>query len=421
MVRYRGDAHRLWVSPDVHRSDELAIDYEPGTIGSFVISPDGKRLLVGGTEGVRVYGLNDGRLIDQPFVAYQLAADKQRHVVAASGLDGTIVLRDATMLALLGSVIAAPPGSDVALAPDGSLLTVVDASRHLRLYDLASQMPIGPRIDLGDGSNSEILPHGDSMLLQRDGAIVELSLDPDTLFDRACLAAGRNLTAEEWAMYIGGKLRATCPQWPGPATAVAVPTAVATVAPAALSTIPVTVASQSTIRVTAASPSTVSLTTGAASTTTELELTTTAEPIVSERIVARGELPPSPAPVFGASAGPGDPLPFTATYQLVGDLTGTVSVVGSLLIDTDAGIFTQFETIGTFSGSLEGVGRGTLILTTTVPETPINGAETVESGTVGDGTGAFTGFEGAIENRFHFDDGGQPVGTYTVTLQRMGR
>lgn len=76
------------------------------------------------------------------------------------------------------------------------------------------------------------------------------------------------------------------------------------------------------------------------------------------------------------------------------------------------------ETIGTFSGSLEGVGRGTLILTTTVPETPIIGAETVESGTVGNGTGAFTGFEGTIEMRFTFDDDAQSVGTYTVTLER---
>ena len=146
----------------------------------------------------------------------------------------------------------------------------------------------------------------------------------------------------------------------------------------------------------------------------------TVQPGAIERIVARGDLPPSPAPVFGASSGPDDPLPFTATYQLVGDLTGTVSVQGSMLVDSGAGTFTQFETIGTFSGSLKGVGRGTLVVTTTVPETHIIGEETVESGTVSDGTGAFAGFEGTIENRFTFDDDGQPVGTYTVTLERGG-
>jgi hypothetical protein len=408
VIRYRGDAHRLWVSPDVHRSDQLAIDYEPGAIGSFVISPDGTRLLVGGTEGVRVFDLGDGRLLDQPFAGFQLAVDQQRHMVAVSGLDGTITLRDATTLATLGSVIAAPPGSDVALAPDGSLLKVVDASRHLRLYDVATHAPIGPPIDLGDGSDSEILPHGDSMLLQRDGAIVELSLDPDTWLDRACLAAGRNLTVEEWATYVGGSPRATCPQWPAPATTDAARASATTVAPASLST----------ISVTAVTPSTVSVTAAAVSTTTNAEVAVTGQPAAIERIVARGDLPPSPAPVFGATSGPNDPVPFTATYQLVGDLTGTVSVQGSMLFDTSAGTFTQLETIGTFSGSLEGVGRGTLILTTTVPETPIIGAETVESGTVNDGTGALAGFDGTIEMRFTFDDDGQPVGTYTATIER---
>jgi hypothetical protein len=317
--------------------------------------------------------------------------------VAVGGLDGTILLRDATTLAPLGSGIAAPPGAAVALAPDGSLLKVVDASRHLRLYDVATQAPIGPPIDLGDGSDSEILPHGDSMLLQRDGAIVELSLDPDTWLDRACVAAGRNLTADEWATYVGGSPRATCPQWPAPAT---------TDAAAALPTIPVTAVSSSTVSA------------GGVSTTTDADVAATVQPDAVERIVARGDLPPSPSPVFGAGSGPDDPVPFTATYQLVGDLTGTVSVQGSMLLDTAAGTFTQLETTGTFSGSLEGVGRGTLTLTTTVPETPIIGGETVESGTIGNGTGAFTGFNGTIEMRFTFDDDGRPVGTYTVTMER---
>ena len=54
------------------------------------------------------------------------------------------------------------------------------------------------------------------MLLQRDGSIVQLSLDAETWFGQACLAAGRNLTLDEWASYLGGTPRATCPQWPAP-------------------------------------------------------------------------------------------------------------------------------------------------------------------------------------------------------------
>ena len=94
------DHHLAVVTEDAHVADSInevvrpsepfAIEYEPGTIGGFVISPDGERLLVGGTEGVRSYDLADGRLVDQPFAGFQLATDQKRQVMAVSGLDGTI-------------------------------------------------------------------------------------------------------------------------------------------------------------------------------------------------------------------------------------------------------------------------------------------------------------------------------------------
>jgi hypothetical protein len=46
---------------------------------------------------------------------------------------------------------------------------------------------------------------------------VALTPDADAWRDDACRAAGRNLTVEEWATYIGGTPQATCPQWPAPA------------------------------------------------------------------------------------------------------------------------------------------------------------------------------------------------------------
>ena len=53
--------------------------------------------------------------------------------------------------------------------------------------------------------------------MQCHGAVVELMIDPATWLEQACRAAGRNLTVDEWATYIGGTPRATCPQWPAPA------------------------------------------------------------------------------------------------------------------------------------------------------------------------------------------------------------
>ena len=136
-------------------------------------------------------------------------------VLAVGQLDGTLTLRDAATLERLGPDIAAPPGAELVFTPDGRTLIVAAGGGSLQLYDVASLTSIGPAIDLGPGSFNP-LPDSRSILLERDGAIVELGLEPATWLEQACRAAGRNLTTEEWATYIGGTPQATCPQWPAP-------------------------------------------------------------------------------------------------------------------------------------------------------------------------------------------------------------
>ncbi|HEY8060394.1 MAG TPA: hypothetical protein VID94_16640, partial [Acidimicrobiales bacterium] len=193
----------------------LQIDYEPGSAADIVFGPNGDRLYIGGTEGFRVYDLADGRLLDEPFAGYRVAVDGQRRVLAVGQLDGTLTLRDASTLESLGPDIAAPPGAALFLTPDGTTLGVIDSNRGLQLYDVATQEPIGPVVDLGPGSENP-LPDSTTLLVQRDSSIVELTLDPAVWLEQACRAAGRNLTVEEWATYIGGTPRATCPQWSAP-------------------------------------------------------------------------------------------------------------------------------------------------------------------------------------------------------------
>lgn len=214
-----GVPHRIWVVPDARRAGQVAVDYEPGTIGRFALNADGSRLLVGGTEGVRVYDTADGRLVDQPFTGYNLATDGGRRLLAVGQNDGSVVLRDLATLEPFGDPIAAPPSALVAFSPDGSVLRVMendDDHRRMRLYDVATQAPLGPVVELGPGTSSDILPDSTSMLVQREGSMVDLGFDPDDWLTQACLAAGRNLTVEEWATYLGGTPRATCPQWPAP-------------------------------------------------------------------------------------------------------------------------------------------------------------------------------------------------------------
>jgi hypothetical protein len=134
------------------------------------------------------------------------------------------------------------------------------------------------------------------------------------------------------------------------------------------------------------------------------------------KIVATGTLPPSPAPTFGAPAADGS-LPFTATYQMVGDLTGQVTGTGTMTIDNVAKTYTQHETTGTFVGTLRGVGPVTLTFVTTIPTTALTAAAR-ESGSATGSGGKVKGYRGTIVNTFTVEANGPGAGTYTVKLRK---
>jgi len=134
-------------------------------------------------------------------------------------------------------------------------------------------------------------------------------------------------------------------------------------------------------------------------------------------IEVTGTIPPSGVPTFGAALADGS-LPFTGSYRLDGDLSGTVTGSGTMSIDTRNNTFTQHETTSTFDGTLLGVGRGTLTFVTTIDTTKV-AAAIEEKGSVAGGTGDLSGLTGTIVMRFTATtDGSSHDGTYTVTLTR---
>ncbi len=111
--------------------------------------------------------------------------------------------------------------------------------------------------------------------------------------------------------------------------------------------------------------------------------------------------------------------------EMQGDLVGTVDSEAHLLVDYANApplTFTVFESTGTFTGTIEGVGSGTLTFTTSAPENVYDqNTATAESGTVGDGTGDLAGYEGTIEMTYTLLFGGAiEDGAYTVDLVYVG-
>jgi hypothetical protein len=99
--------------------------------------------------------------------------------------------------------------------------------------------------------------------------------------------------------------------------------------------------------------------------------TTSAAPASSPApttIEATGTIPPSGVPTFGTALADGS-LPFTGSYRLDGDLSGTVTGSGTMSADSVNSTFTQHETTSTFDGTLDVVGRGTLTFVTTIDAT----------------------------------------------------
>ena len=214
------------VYDDVHEPG-VPVRYDGYSVG-LTFSADQEHLLVGGTEGVRVYDVQDGTLLDEPFPGLFPIFSADGSVLAVFA-GTTVLLVDGETYEPLGDPIDVSGAANVALSPDGAILRVIDnTTGQMQLYDVPSQTRIGPVVELewgGPAWYSEIFGEDNSFLLHwnaeysTDGgsSILELTLDPERLREQACVAAGRNFTADEWATYIGGTPQATCPQYPAPA------------------------------------------------------------------------------------------------------------------------------------------------------------------------------------------------------------
>jgi len=216
------------------RLDDLAL---PGMIHVDMIaySPDG-RLFVAGDRGNAFVFNRSGEVIktyrESDHAYYQGAWGPDGTLVLPDYRTGEIRVVDPATDHQTGKVYAGPPGFvQVAVAPDGQGgLGGVEASaaNAISLWDVATGQQIGDPIETSstpaDGIPDEAREAG-RVLLNSTTALssdtehhqmILWDLDPAVWRTRACDAAGRNLTLDEWHNFLpeGEPYHVTCPQYP---------------------------------------------------------------------------------------------------------------------------------------------------------------------------------------------------------------
>jgi hypothetical protein len=108
----------------------------------------------------------------------------------------------------------------VTISSDGSTVAAWQVGGGTEaLFDAATLRAIGQPILLGDvgwiGSTPKFAHDGKQLVGNGLFDTVEWDVDPSSWQTNACMAAGRNLTHEEWVQYLPNEpYRVSCSQWP---------------------------------------------------------------------------------------------------------------------------------------------------------------------------------------------------------------
>jgi hypothetical protein len=105
---------------------------------------------------------------------------------------------------------------------DGNTLVTASLDKTVRMWDFETRLPLGRPLPFpyvrstnADQQGGVFHVTAAGVLIPTPDGVLDADLRPETLIDRACERAGRNLSRLTFQQYLPGEdYHATCPQYP---------------------------------------------------------------------------------------------------------------------------------------------------------------------------------------------------------------